>query len=237
MSEAPPAGAGQRLLIVDPEPADLAAAVELFSRAGYAVAETYNAEEAAALEAAAPCELALLAWRLPPSSGREFAAQLQARADRPVLFIAGRPERPPATLLTDGRQVLRPPGPAALWQVAEALRLAAAGQPSARAALRAGPLTLDLRGRDAFVHGQPLGLRPKEFALLRVLADNLGQIVAPARLAALVWGRPLAPGSQTLTVHIHRLRAKLDHAAHLGAHLRAKHGAGYLLSPDLRRES
>jgi len=74
---------------------------------------------------------------------------------------------------------------------------------------RHGRLTIDLLARDAFVAGRPLGLHPREFALLWRLADTPGQAVTSRELLSDVWRLSFRPETNSLAVHVSRLRAKL----------------------------
>lgn len=74
---------------------------------------------------------------------------------------------------------------------------------------RYGPLRLDLLAREAFVAGRALGLHPREFALLWRLADHPGNPVSPGELLGDVWRLAFRPETNSLAVHVSRLRAKL----------------------------
>lgn len=72
-----------------------------------------------------------------------------------------------------------------------------------------GPLLLDLFVRDAFVGSRPLGLHPREFSLLWRLVELAGQPVAKQALVADVWRLGHVPETNSIAVHVSRLRAKL----------------------------
>ncbi|MFM5953657.1 MAG: winged helix-turn-helix domain-containing protein [Novosphingobium sp.] len=74
---------------------------------------------------------------------------------------------------------------------------------------RIGMLTIDLLARDGIVAGRPLGLHPREFALLWRLADSPGESVSPGELLSDVWRLSFRPETNSLAVHISRLRSKL----------------------------
>lgn len=98
---------------------------------------------------------------------------------------------------------------------------------------RHGPLQLDLIAREAFVGGRAAGLHPREFALLWRLLDQPGQAVSKQTLLRDVWHLRFQPETNSLAVHVSRLRAKLALAGL--AHLVQSDGAGgYLLAwPEL----
>lgn len=72
-----------------------------------------------------------------------------------------------------------------------------------------GPLRLDLLVRDAFVSGRSAGLHPREFLLLWRLAEDPGVAVPPDELRSDVWRLAFRPETNSLAVHVSRLRAKL----------------------------
>lgn len=77
---------------------------------------------------------------------------------------------------------------------------------------RHGPLELDLVLRDGLVGTRRLGLHPREFGLLWRLAEAPGRPVPPRELLAEVWRLNFKPETNSLAVHVCRLRAKLASA-------------------------
>jgi DNA-binding winged helix-turn-helix (wHTH) protein len=95
-----------------------------------------------------------------------------------------------------------------------------------------GNLRLDLFAREGFVSGKPLGLHPREFALVWRLADTPGIAVAKKVLVRDVWRMAFVPDTNSLAVHVFRLRGKLDLAGLPGLIKTARAG-GYLLLPPV----
>ena len=90
-----------------------------------------------------------------------------------------------------------------------------------------GPLTVSAEAYEAHIEGRRLPLKPREFALLNVLAQNTGKVVARRRLLELVWPNcENLESDRTLDVHIRRLRLKLGRYAGLIETIR---GVGYKL--------
>jgi hypothetical protein len=94
-----------------------------------------------------------------------------------------------------------------------------------------GRLELDLMTRDAYVEGQAAGLHPREFALLWRLADTPGTAVGKRRLLREVWKLSHVPETNSLAVHIFRLRAKLASLGLTGLIRTADDGAYALVPP------
>lgn len=74
---------------------------------------------------------------------------------------------------------------------------------------RIGRLTLDLLAREAFGEGEPLNLNPREFALIWRLADSLDETVSKETLIYDVWRMGFVPETNSVAVHMSRLRRKL----------------------------
>lgn len=74
---------------------------------------------------------------------------------------------------------------------------------------RIGRLTLDLLAREAFGDGEPLNLNPREFALIWRLADSLDETVSKETLIYDVWRMGFVPETNSVAVHMSRLRRKL----------------------------
>lgn len=72
-----------------------------------------------------------------------------------------------------------------------------------------GPLELDLATRDCRIAGRAIGLHPREFALLWRLADRPGVPVSKRNLLEDVWQLAFVPETNSVAVHVFRLRAKL----------------------------
>lgn len=74
---------------------------------------------------------------------------------------------------------------------------------------RVGRLTLDLLSREAFGDGKPLNLNPRELALIWRLADSIDQFVSKQALIYDVWRMGFVPETNSVAVHMSRLRRKL----------------------------
>lgn len=73
-----------------------------------------------------------------------------------------------------------------------------------------GDVTLDLLHRDGRVIGSWLGLHPREFALLWRLAEQPGERITRRQLLAEVWRIHFEPETNSVAVHVARVRAKLE---------------------------
>lgn len=91
-----------------------------------------------------------------------------------------------------------------------------------------GALSMDTTSREVFVSGRPLALTAKETALLEYLLLHPGQVVDQARLIEHVWGENTDEFSNSVRVHVSRLRRKLRAAMGYDP-IHTRIGAGYYL--------
>lgn len=75
---------------------------------------------------------------------------------------------------------------------------------------RIGQLTLDLLEREAYVESRSLNLNPREFALIWRLSETLNRPVSKSTLIQDVWRMGFIPETNSIAVHMSRLRRKLD---------------------------
>jgi len=95
--------------------------------------------------------------------------------------------------------------------------------------LRFGALTLDLQGRRVCVEDRPVKLTPKEFAVLKVLAQSAGKVLARRQILESVWGYEASLDARNVDSRIFRLRKKLG--AKGSPALETVSGQGYCLRP------
>ncbi len=93
--------------------------------------------------------------------------------------------------------------------------------------IRIGPLELDVLSRQTWLHGQPVALSNKEFALLRALAADPTRVFTREELLRGVWGFRALGTTRTLDSHACRLRRKLRDAG--GGFVVNVWGVGYRL--------
>ncbi|WP_238439247.1 winged helix-turn-helix domain-containing protein, partial [Frankia nepalensis] len=92
--------------------------------------------------------------------------------------------------------------------------------------LRVGAVTLDVGAHQVSVDGVPVAVPPREFRLLRVLLERAGRVVPRESLLELVWGASTMD-SNTLAVHVRRLRRRLGDTAETPWSIESVRGVGY----------
>jgi DNA-binding response OmpR family regulator len=95
--------------------------------------------------------------------------------------------------------------------------------------LSVGDLAIDVAAREARLSGAPIDLSPKEFDVLRFLAERRGEVVSKRELLAEVWRQPYGGSEKTVDVHISWLRKKLGESAADSRYLQTVFGVGVKL--------
>ena len=93
--------------------------------------------------------------------------------------------------------------------------------------LISGGITIDRDARQVFLYGQLVELNVKEYELLLLLAENAGRTLHKDFLFNQVWGADSFSENQTLTVHIKRLRSKIEAEPKNPQRIRTVWGVGY----------
>ena len=143
---------------------------------------------------------------------------LQACADADVRAIALTPRRrmphlDPSLPMADF--IVSPPDPDELVIRAQrALTAGAADADDDSHIIREGELQIDTSSYEVTIKGERVGLRFKEYELLKLLAENPGRVFSRDALLNQIWGYEYFGGTRTVDVHIRRLRSKIGDAEH-----------------------
>lgn len=168
----------------------------------------------------------LLDLGLPDGSGMQVLKALRLRDDRtPVLILTARDGLEDRVFgLDEGADdyLVKPFAVPELLSRIRALVRRSAGFAARRWVL--GDLVLEPESRLATLKGEPLDLGPREYQVLLLLARSAGRVVSRVQLEEGVFDLGEEPESNTIEVHIHRLRRKLGHRR-----IRTIRGLGYLL--------
>ena len=231
------------ILVVDDEPAIVTVVRERLGRDGFTVRAVASGEEALAHLEADPADLVVLDVMLPGIDGFEVLRQLRGAGDSvPVIVLTAKDEDVDKIVgleLGADDYLVKPFNPRELSARIRALlrRQAQVKALEARVTQETPEpgqaLTFDHPQRQARFRGQLLELRPKEYDLLRFLAQNPGQVFTRERLLSHVWGHETYIDERTVDVHIRRLRAKLAAIAPDVEVILTEWGVGYRLAEDL----
>lgn len=90
-----------------------------------------------------------------------------------------------------------------------------------------GGLVLDTETKEITVDGDPVYLTAKEFGILQLLMENAGRVFSTDRIYESVWNEPSIPGEKTVTVHIRKIREKIEIDPKNPKYLKVVWGIGY----------
>ena len=228
------AAAGEvTVLVVDDEPIVRDVVATYLRRDGYRALEAGDGAEAKALiERAAP-ELVVLDVMLPGIDGLELCRWIRARSDIPVILLTARGEEADRLVGLDigaDDYVTKPFSPR---ELVARVRTVLRRVPGVRADRRivAGPLVIDAGTREVLRDGEALRLTAKEFDLLWFLAGNPRLVFSRDHLLDRVWGHEATWDPGTVTVHVRRLREKIERDPSRPEHVQTVWGVGYRFVP------
>jgi DNA-binding response OmpR family regulator len=209
-------GAAGTVLVVDDEPMVREVVARYLELDGFGVHEAADGAEAAGWLAAHRPDLVVLDVMLPGTDGLTILRHLRATGDIPVILLTARAEEVDRVLgleLGADDYVVKPFSARELVaRVRSVLRRAATKpSPNSDAVLDFDELRIELFSREVTVDGRRVELTPKEFDLLAVLARSPRQVFSRRQLLAQVWdSAPEYQDAATVTVHVGRLRQKLE---------------------------
>jgi DNA-binding response OmpR family regulator len=230
--------AGARVLVVDDEPMVREVLARYLERDGFEVESVADGELALrAFEARRP-DLVLLDLMLPRVDGFEVFRGIRARGGSPVIMITARGDVTDRIVgLETGADdyVSKPFSPAeVVARVRAVLRRrgrSGADVDGPREILEFRDLVIDPGARLVTLSGSPVSLTPREFDLLHFLASNPRKVFSRYELLDEVWDVAFAGDPATVTVHMRRLREKIEADPSGPARLVTVWGFGYRFEP------
>ena len=227
----------QRVLVIDDDP-NVSEVVATYLRKEGAIVEV-RADGQAGLDAALadPPDLVVLDLMLPGLDGLEVCRRIQALAPVPVVMLTAKGDETDRIIgleLGADDYVSKPFSPRELVaRIKAVLRRAQAPLVPvgvSAASLEAGPVTIDVAAHEAIRDGEVLPLTVREFELLVFLVRHPRRAFRREELLERVWGSQYGDTS-TVTVHVRRLREKVEHDPATPEHLVTVWGVGYRWEP------
>ena len=223
------------VLVVEDEPTIADVVVRYLRRAGYDAAVAGDGAQAVRAAQARRPDLVVLDLMLPGLDGLEVMRRLRAAGDAPAIIVLTAKgeeiDRVMGLRLGADDYVVKPFSPAELVARVGAVlrRVDTAADPAAP--LVFDGLRVDLAGRRVERDGEELALTQREFELLAFLARHPGQAFSRDQLMDAVWQHAFVGDTSTVTVHVRRLRTKLERDPAAPRWLHTVWGVGYRFTP------
>lgn len=229
---------GARIVVVEDDSAIREVVVRYLEKDGFTADSFGHGEEALDALLACPPDLVVLDLMLPGIDGVELFRRLRALAPVPVVMLTargGESDRVIGLEMGADDYLAKPFSPrelvarvnAVLRRVQGAVETVHAGTPPR---LQAGDLDVDVVAREARRSGEVVALTAREFELLAFLMRNPNRAFRREELLERVWGYSFGDTS-TVTVHIRRLREKVEDDPGAPRHLATVWGVGYRFVP------
>ncbi len=224
------------VLVVDDEPMVREVVARYLSLDGHEVHEAADGEAALAFLRDRHPDLVVLDVMLPGVDGLTVLRHLRSVGDIPVILLTARAEEVDRLVgleLGADDYVVKPFSPREVAvRVRNILRRARMTVTTPEGPLRFGALQIDARAREVRVGDAVVTLTAKEFDLLHVLASSPRQVFSRAQLLDLVWdSRPDYQDPATVTVHVGRVRQKIEPNPEEPRWIATVWGVGYRFEP------
>ena len=228
-----------RILVVDDEPIVREVLARYLEREGYAVEVAEDGERAIERYQALAPDLVLLDLMLPRIDGLEVFRRMRDNGRQTpraaVIMLTAKGEEADRIVgleLGADDYVTKPFSPReVVARVRAVLRRGAGATPDGDAVLSFDDLEIDAHRREVRRGGRLLHLTRKEFDLLHLLASSPGHTFTRAELLEEVWDFAWSGDSDTVTVHVRRLREKIEDDPSAPRRLVTVWGVGYRFEP------
>jgi DNA-binding response OmpR family regulator len=200
---------------------------------GHAVSSAATGMQGLAMAMDDRPDVVILDLGLPDVDGTRILQMLRAVSDVPVIVASARDDDPSLVGCLDAGAddyVVKPFTADQLEARIRAVMRRVGGSRADRRSVVIGGLELDPAARQVRLDGEPVDLSPREFDLLRHLAEREGEVVTKRELLTEVWQQPWGGSDKTVDVHLSWLRRKLGESAAAPRYLHTVRGVGVRLS-------
>jgi DNA-binding response OmpR family regulator len=222
------------VLIVDDEPTIREIVAGYLEREGYRTLEAADGNRARELLEREPPDLVVLDVMLPGADGLELCRWIRSRSRLPVIMLTARGEESDRIVgleLGADDYVTKPFSPRELAARVRTVLRRAEPEAVAEERLSFNGLAIDSATREVTKNGTPLRLTAREFDLLWFIASHPRRVFSREQIMRRVWGYSSALDTGTVTVHVRRLREKIEADPSQPRHLETVWGVGYRFTP------
>ena len=225
------------ILVVDDEPTIAEVVCRYLQRAGYETRSAADGQRALQLAEEERPDLVVLDLMLPGIDGLEVMRRLRRLYERErssviLLTAKGEPtDRVIGLRLGADDYVAKPFSPAELVARVDAVLRRIDNSPEREAPIELGSLRIDPAARQVWIDGEEMQLTVREYELLLHLVRHPGQVFSRDQLMDAVWQYSFYTDTSTVTVHVRRLRAKIEQDPSHPRWLQTVWGVGYRFQP------
>jgi two-component system, OmpR family, response regulator ResD len=224
------------VLVVDDEPTIAEVVSRYLERAGYRTRIAEDGARALELVADRRPDLVVLDLMLPGIDGLEVMRRLreQDRERIAMILLTAKGEESDRVIglrLGADDYVVKPFSPAELVARVDAVLRRVETSPVHQAPIECGDMTIDPDSRRVLVGDEEAQLTQREFDVLLFLARHPGQVFSRNQLMDAIWQYSFYTDTSTVTVHIRRLRAKVETDPAQPRHIETVWGVGYRFTP------
>lgn len=226
---------GPKVLLVDDEENIRIMVRFNLEKSGYEVIEAGDGKEALRLVTAKHPEIVILDLMLPGIDGLEVCRSLKSNpqtAALPIIMLTAKSDEIDRVIgleLGADDYLTKPFSQRELLaRIKAVLRRSKPG--ATMDELVVGKLRMNFAQYEAWLDGEKLELTPKEYEMLKLFAENAGNVFSREQLLEKVWGYEYFGDTRTVDVHVRHLRAKMERVPEMAAALETVRGVGYRLS-------
>ena len=222
------------VLVVDDEPIVRDVVVRYLEQEGYRTLQAADGDTARSLLESERPTLVVLDLMLPGTDGLALCRWIRQRSDLPVIMVTALGEESDRLTGLDlgaDDYLTKPFSPRELVARVKAVLRRASLPGDAAERIELGDLVVDAGRREALRSGSPLKLTTLEFDLLWFLAAHPNRVFSRRELMDEVWGYTSALDTGTVTVHVRRLREKIEDDPSRPRRLETVWGRGYRFTP------
>ena len=222
------------VLVCDDEK-DIVSALKIYLTSdGYNVLCAYNGEEALEIMEQHTVHLVLMDIMMPKTDGLTALSLIRQKYNTPVIFTTAKSEDSDIILglnLGADDYITKPFNPVELLarvrsQLRRYMTLGAAAKPEENV-FTSGGVTVNDNDKSVSVDGEPVGLTPKEYEILKLLIRHPGKVFSPADIYRAVWEDEPFGSDSTVAVHIRHLREKIEIDPNAPRYIKVVWGHGY----------
>jgi two-component system response regulator ResD len=222
------------VLVVDDEPTIREIVAGYLERDGYRTLEAADGNRARELLERDSPDLVVLDVMLPGADGLELCRWIRSRSRLPVIMLTARGEESDRIVgleLGADDYVTKPFSPRELAARVHTVLRRAEPETVSEEQLSFNGLVIDSATREVTKNGSPLRLTAREFDFLWFVASHPRRVFSREQIMRRVWGYSSALDTGTVTVHVRRLREKIEDQPSRPRHLETVWGVGYRFTP------